>query len=186
MSRYIRWIVYLPCLLATCWLGMMLVHECGHVLATWVSEGIVQHVELPLLGFSRTDVNPNPHPLFVTWAGPVFGALLPLLVALVLGAWAIKSHLATTFSGFCLLANGSYITVGSLQRVGDAGDLMRYGSSQAVMWLVGALFIAGAFWQWHRLGPYLGCAERPRGSDMIAATAAVPMLLATSLLLARP
>ena len=62
----------------------MLVHECGHILAAVCTGGTVTRLEWPLWGFSRTDVSPNPHPLPVAWAGPLFGALTPALLSLAL------------------------------------------------------------------------------------------------------
>ena len=58
----------------------MLLHELGHIAAAVVSGGSVRQVVLYPLTFSRTDVEPNPHPLLVVWAGPIFWALLPLLI----------------------------------------------------------------------------------------------------------
>ena len=115
-------------LLATCWLGMMLVHECGHMLAALGTGGTVTRLEWPPWGFSRTDVSPNPHPLPVAWAGPLFGALMPLLVALALRIMRRRSLVAEIFSGFCLLANGAYLSAGSLGRIGDTADILKHAA----------------------------------------------------------
>src|SRR5437899_1075551 len=53
--------------LAVSWLGMMVVHEFGHVLFAWLSGGTVARVVLSPLEFSRTDLEKNQHPLFVAW-----------------------------------------------------------------------------------------------------------------------
>ena len=50
---------------ALSWLAMMIVHEFGHVLHAWFSGANVVKVVLHPLAISRTDVAPNPHPLFV-------------------------------------------------------------------------------------------------------------------------
>ena len=79
-------------------------------------------------------------PLAVTWAGPAIGVLLPILVLIV---WRLVSagalHFWRFFTGFCLITNGLYLAVGSFDRVGDAGDLLRhvpepgsYGSSDCL------------------------------------------------------
>ena len=83
MTSYPRWLLglYLATLIVTCWLGMMLVHECGHMLAAMLSGGTVTRVVFHLLAFSRTDIDPNPHPLVVAWCGPLLGAFLPALGA---------------------------------------------------------------------------------------------------------
>src|SRR5205809_5903353 len=70
--------------LAISWLGMMVVHEFGHVLFTWLSGGSVARVVLSPLVFSRTDLQRNPHPLFVAAGGALVGDALPCLI---FGLW---------------------------------------------------------------------------------------------------
>ena len=98
----------------------------------------------------------NPHPLFVVWAGPVFGAMLPLVLALALRAARRRSLVAEIFSGFCLLANGTYVGVGSLGRIGDAGDMLKDGSPLWSLLAFGLVLAAAGLAQWHALGPGLG------------------------------
>ncbi|MBA3484280.1 MAG: M50 family metallopeptidase [Pirellulales bacterium] len=131
---------------------MQAVHELGHVVAAWLSGGTVQRVILNPFTISRTDVSPNPHPLIVAWAGPLVGVGLPLIAAAcsrpVLPA---ARRFLDFFAGFCLIANGTYIGVGSLDAVGDAGDMLRLGSPR---WLLAAFGIFSAtcgLWIWHRL-----------------------------------
>src|SRR5258706_15627661 len=62
------------------WIAMMALHEAGHVLNALTSGGRVSSVTIPLLGFSRTDLSANPHPLWVAWGGPVWGCLFALAV----------------------------------------------------------------------------------------------------------
>ncbi|HQL53817.1 MAG TPA: hypothetical protein PLQ87_03855, partial [Phycisphaerae bacterium] len=104
------------------WLGMMSVHEAGHVLHARITGGKVSRVAIPLWGFSRTDVTPNPHPLFVAWGGPLWGCLLPTVI---LGATRVARmpdrRLPLFFAGFCLVANGAYLALGLPARAGDAG-----------------------------------------------------------------
>src|SRR5262249_34871163 len=69
--------------LVASWLGMQAVHELGHVLGAWLTGGRVARVVLHPLTISRTDLGHNPSPLAVVWAGPVFGALAPVLL------WAV-------------------------------------------------------------------------------------------------
>jgi hypothetical protein len=135
------------------WLGMMAVHEAGHVLHAWATGGRVVRVELPLAGFSRTDVSPNPNPAAVAWGGPVWGCLLPL------AAWMAcprKLHRVKTtsqsFAGFCLIANGVYLGVGWIDRVGDAGDLLRRGTPVWVLVVVGLFASSGGLYLWHQVG----------------------------------
>jgi hypothetical protein len=52
------------------WLGMMAVHELGHVLHAWLSGAVVARVVLGPFEMSRTDLWRNPHPLFVAAGEP--------------------------------------------------------------------------------------------------------------------
>jgi hypothetical protein len=152
------------------WLAMQAVHELGHILAAWLTGGTVERVILEPLAISRTDVSPNPSPLAVAWAGPIIGAALPLLLA-ILCRWRFQSLrdsggaadavqvplrrvvdprlLADFFAGFCLIANGAYIGIGSFDRIGDAGDIMRHGSPRWLLVLFGVVTISGGLFIWH-------------------------------------
>ncbi|HWE96938.1 MAG TPA: hypothetical protein VG269_23455, partial [Tepidisphaeraceae bacterium] len=57
------------------WLTMMLVHESGHVIGALCTGGRVRRVVWHPAVISRTDVQPNPHPIIEVWAGPVIGSL---------------------------------------------------------------------------------------------------------------
>src|SRR4029077_4923338 len=119
--------------------------------------GRVERVVLYPLTISRTDLAENPDPLLVAWAGPVFGAIAPVLVwlaarlARIPGAFVLRF-----FAGFCLLANGLYIGVGSFDGIGDCGDLLRNGAPNWHLWLFGALTAPIGLWLWHRQGPHFG------------------------------
>src|SRR5437870_4599390 len=98
---------------------MQAVHEFGHVAGAWLTGGQVARVVLHPLTISRTDLDDNPRPLLVVWAGPLCGVLLPL------AAWGIVAlgrclggYLLRFFAGFCLIANGAYIGVGSFDGLG--------------------------------------------------------------------
>jgi len=139
------------------WLGMQAVHELGHVVGAWLTGGRVERVVLHPLAISRTDLADNSHPLAAVWAGPILGVVIPLLVwavAVVVrlpGAFALRF-----FAGFCLLANGLYIALGSLGRVGDCGEMLRHGSAPWQLWLFGAITAPVGLWLWHRQGPHFG------------------------------
>lgn len=139
------------------WLGMQAVHELGHVIGAMVSGGHVSCVVLHPLTISRTDVSVNPHPLLVVWAGPLLGSIIPL------GLWATaiwlrlsEAFLARFFAGFCLVANGLYIGIGSFDRVGDCGEMLKHGSPIGLLWLFGALAAPLGLLLWHRQGKYFG------------------------------
>jgi hypothetical protein len=97
------------------WLGMQDVHELGHVIGAWFTGGRVARVVLHPLGLSRTEMRSNPLPLVVAWAGPVLGTLMPLALWGIARRrrWSV-AFLPRFFAGFCLIANGSYLGVGSM------------------------------------------------------------------------
>jgi len=151
------------------WYGMMAIHELGHCLGAWLTGATVEEVTFPLLGFSRTDVSDGDHPLLVAWAGPMFGALLPLLLLpcrRFLGR--VGKDALLFFAGFCLLANGIYIGVGCLSPAGDALDLLRCGTPKWHLAAFGCMALAVGLFLWHRLGPFRGWfrpAQRRFGAD---------------------
>ena len=54
------------------------------------------------------------------------------------------------------MANGLYIGIGSLGAIGDAGDLLRCGSSIWMLWLFGLVTVPAGFMMWNGLGPAFG------------------------------
>ena len=135
------------------WLGMQAIHEFGHVLAAWATGGNVVRVVLHPVDISRTDVSPNPRPLVVAWGGPLFGVLGPMAL-LALSRWSRGprsgwQESVDFFIGFCLIANGAYIGVGSFGRIGDAGDLLRHGSPPWLLVAFGVAAITGGLIIWH-------------------------------------
>jgi hypothetical protein len=139
------------------WLGMQAVHESGHVLGAWLTGGRVERVVLHPLTISRTDLADNPRPLAVVWSGPLVGVAVPLLLwgaaAAARAPWAFVLRF---FAGFCLLANGLYIGMGSFDRIGDCGEMLRHGSQPWHLWLFGAITAPVGLWLWHRQGPHFG------------------------------
>ena len=139
------------------WLGMQAIHESGHVLGAWVTGGRVERVVLHPLTLSRTDLAYNPSPLLVVWAGPVIGVVVPLLIwAVAATARLSGAFVLRFFAGFCLLANGLYIGVGSFGRIGDCGEMLRHGSELWQLWLFGAVSAPVGLWLWHGQGPHFG------------------------------
>jgi hypothetical protein len=99
----------------------------------------------------------NPSPLAVVWAGPIIGVAIPVI--LWAGAAAVRlpgAFVLRFFAGFCLLGNGLYIGVGSFDRVGDCGEMLRHGSSMWQLWLFGLLTAPLGLWLWHGQGPHFG------------------------------
>jgi Peptidase M50B-like len=156
VNRRHQVVLILSTILAS-WLGMQAVHEFGHVLGAWLTGGRVARVVIYPLTISRTNLAYNPNPLVVVWAGPVIGVALPLL--LWGSAIALRlpgAYVARFFTGFCLLANGLYIGVGSFDRVGDCGEMLRHGSQPWQLWLFGLVTAPVGLWLWHKQGPHFG------------------------------
>jgi hypothetical protein len=166
-----------------CWLAMQAVHELGHVLAGSLSGGTVTKVVLHPLSISRTDVAPNPSPLLVVWAGPTIGVILPLLIWRVVRLCRIPlAYLSRFFAGFCLIANGAYIGLGSIEGIGDAGDMLRHGSPSWSLWLFGAVSIPIGFRMWHGLGVHFGLGAAKGQVDIRAVYASIFLFMLTVIL----
>jgi len=151
MMHSVRKLVFAVSLVALSWYVMMAVHEMGHVVGAWATGGTVTGVFLHPLSISRTDVSPNPSPGIVVWLGPIIGSLLPLLL-LACGRFCRAATVLRFFSGFCLIANGAYIAVGSLEGIGDSGEMIRCGAAPWTLLVFGAIAVSGGLLIWHRLG----------------------------------
>ena len=146
-------LVFVTSLLALSWFAMMAVHELGHVVGALTTGGTVERVVLHPLTISRTDVSTNPNPSIVVWLGPILGCIVPAAVWwLIPRRFAVARKIAMFFAGFCLLANGAYIAIGSFDRVGDCGVMLQTGSPLWTLLLFGTLTIPLGFYLWHRLG----------------------------------
>ncbi len=132
------------------WYGMQATHELGNVIGAVVTGGVVQRVEFPIVGFSRTVVEPNPSPMIETWAGPIVGVAAPALIALVLSRSRRSLRLiAVFFAGFCMIANGAYLGGGAFTGAGDAGDLIVMGTARWVLVAFGVVTTAAGLTLWH-------------------------------------
>lgn len=152
MQRFHQ-ILFVVSLLVLCWFVMMAIHELGHVIGAIVTGGYVQRVVLYPLSISRTDVSPNPSPLIVVWLGPIIGSLIPSLACLLFPKkWTFERNIAIFIAGFCLIANGAYIALGSLDQVGDCRVMLENGSEIWQLLAFGALAIPLGLMAWHRLG----------------------------------
>jgi hypothetical protein len=178
-SRLNQWLLVLT-FIPFCWLAMQAVHELGHALAAALTGGSVNKVVLHPLALSRTDVNPNPHPLIVVWAGPFAGSLLPL------GAWLlVRSHqrwlpsLFRFFAGFCLVANGVYLIGGSFAKGADPGEMMKLGSPQALLVGVGTVGLVLGMWLWHGQGSDFGLGTAQGRVEPRAVVVSVSLLIIT-------
>lgn len=152
MQRFHQF-VFVISLLALSWFAMLAVHELGHVVGAIATGGTVERVVLYPLTISRTDVSLNPQPAVVVWLGPILGCLIPALICwLVPRSFKSARSVAMFFAGYCLIANGAYIALGSFDRVGDCGVMLKHGSPLWTLLLFGVLTIPLGFYLWHRLG----------------------------------
>jgi hypothetical protein len=166
LSKWLRIPGYVL-LFYVCFLIMMPIHELGHVLHALLSGGRVEHVEFGLLEFSRTDVSVNPHPQFVAWGGPLWGSAIPLIIYAIIVAARSRFHrLCCFFAGFCLIVNGGYIGLGWIDRVGDAGTLLRHGAPVWSLVVSGWLALLGGLYLWHRMGPHFGFVRLKRANSL--------------------
>jgi hypothetical protein len=165
--------------IAFSWLAMQAIHELGHVLLAYVTGGEVIKVALHPLILSRTDLGLNPHPSAVVWGGPVVGSALPALVWL-LAAWRQFPgiYLFRFFAGFCLIANGLYIGIGSFLANGaDPGVMLEHGSPRWVLICFGLLTSPLGLYLWHRQGRYFGLGESKGKVNHRAAFVSMVLLL---------
>jgi len=127
------------------WLGMMWLHEAGHVVAAGLSGGEVERVIWHPLAFSRTDLAENPHPVVVLWGGFAYGAVAPLAVWAVAEAVRLRERwLLRVFAGFCVLANGGYLVASMGEAYTDGWLLVRHGQPRWLVMGVGvAMVVAG-------------------------------------------
>jgi hypothetical protein len=168
--------------LAFSWLAMQAVHELGHVAGAMLSGGRVAQVILHPATISQTRLAENPHPQFVAWMGPIVGVMMPAaaLLAARIAKWRTW-YLFQFFAGFCFVANGAYLALGSIEGIGDAGDLLDHGAAPVLLWLFGLVTIPTGLWLWHGLGPHFGLGPRghvdgTHGYVMLAAAALVIVL----------
>jgi len=172
------------------WLGMQAVHEFGHVVGAQLTGGSVARVVLHPLTISRTDLAENPRPAAVAWAGPVLGAVVPLLTWGAAAALRMPgAFVLRFFAGFCLIANGAYLAAGALTGIGDAGQLLQHGAPAWSLWLFGVPAVIAGLRLWHRQGRYFGLGKGPdevRPGIVWGTGIACSLLVILGLLLAGP
>jgi hypothetical protein len=161
------------------WLGMMAVHELGHVAHLWLTGGTVERVVLHPLAISRTDPGENPHPLIVAWGGAIWGCLIPLgLLLAVRAAARTHAYLAAFFAGFACVANGAYLVGDCFVRGGDARDLLQHGTPPWALVAFGVPAVAVGLYLWHGLGPHFGFGRSQGEVDRRAAVGTTLALIA--------
>jgi hypothetical protein len=183
MPRYLHKPLLLISILWIAWLLMMLVHESGHVLGATLTGGTVQRMVWYPTIISRTDVSPNPHPLIEVWAGPIVGAVIPLLGAIASQFFRLSAaYLVFFFAGFCLIANGAYIGLGAICPIGDGKELINHGVPNWTLAVFGFLTVTLGLWIWHRVSPRLGFGPAPVPINVRHVYAAFAIALALTLM----
>jgi hypothetical protein len=100
-----RTLIFVALVLAS-WGVMTVTHELGHLVAGWVIGAKLVDYDLSPWRLPYSIHQPDPHPRVTIWGGPIFGVLVPLLIA------AVIPNRATRFiANFCLIANGMYLAV---------------------------------------------------------------------------
>jgi hypothetical protein len=177
MERFFQ-ITLIALILCLSWLGMMIVHEVGHVVMAWAGNERVFKVVLHPLVISRTDTSHEKQPLLVIWGGAVLGSLIPVCVWVLVKVFGLRfMFLFQFFAGFCLIANGCYLGVGTFFHVADAGDLFRYGCPRWLMLLFGLVCVPIGLFLWNGLGPHFGLGEAGGKVDHKAALVTLALVL---------
>jgi hypothetical protein len=157
MPVRIRQFLLIAGLVWSSWLCMMLVHESGHVIGARFTRGQVKQVVWHPFVFSRTDVEPNPSPIVEVWAGPLVGCAIPFALFLLTKPirWRLK-YMLSFFASFCLIANGFYIGIGSIEPIGDTRQLVHLGVSRITILAFGIVTSSIGFWMLNAVSPELG------------------------------
>lgn len=164
------------------WLAMQAVHEAGHVLHLLATGGSIEHLTLHPLRLSHTLPATNPAPLATVIGGPLWGVLLPLLVWGILSRLApSRSYLAAFFAGFCLVANGAYLTGDALLQGGDGRELVLQGVPPWLLVAVGVFLVAAGLGVWNGLGSRFGFG--PTAQSIVVADALTMAGLTAALVL---
>lgn len=126
----LRRIVVFALLLIASWVVMTFTHESGHILCGWASGGTLRHAVLAPWTLPHSDFDPDPHPLITLWGGPILGAIVPLIAALIL-----RRNWIWFIANFCLLANGAYLALAwiSGERYLDTPRLLEHGTHPATV-----------------------------------------------------
>lgn len=179
MIRAVQAVLILATLVAS-WLGMQAIHELGHILAARLTGARVANVALHPFDISRTDVVANSLPRVVAWAGPTLGVLAPLVAwQLAIASRVRVAFLLRFFAGFCLVANGLYLGLGSFGRIGDCGELLRHGAAPLQLWLFGLVTVPVGLALWHGQGRHFGLGQShtvDRQATMAAVIAAATLV----------
>ena len=109
----------------------------------------------------------------------MWGCLVPLAtLAVIRLAARPHAYLAAFFAGFCLIANGAYLAVGSCFPGGDdAGVILHHGGAQWQLIAFGVPAVAAGLFLLNGLGPKFGLGPAAGQVDRRAAVGVALALL---------
>lgn len=177
MKRFEQ-ILLVASFLAFSWLAMQVVHELGHVVGAYMTGAKVERVVLHPWSISRTDLGSNLRPGVVAWAGPLLGALLPLLIFLVAKVCRTPGiYLVRFFAAFCLIANGAYIALGPADGLLDSTVMAQAGTPRAAMLLFGLFTVPVGLYLMHGQGEHFGLGEAKGKVSRSAVVVSIALLI---------
>jgi len=93
-------------MLVASWCVMVTTHELGHIVAGLLGGGQLVHAELRPWKLPHSHFMPDPYPLATLWGGPIFGVVIPMILAGI-----IRRRWGWFIADFCLIAGGSYLAL---------------------------------------------------------------------------
>jgi hypothetical protein len=122
--------IFFVALLSASWVVMTVTHELGHLVAGWVIGAKLVDYDLSPWRMPYSIHQPDPFPRVTIWGGPIFGVLVPLLLAA-----AIRNRATRFIADFCLIANGTYLAVSAFSSDPhlDTQRLLRAGERPLVI-----------------------------------------------------
>jgi len=107
---------------------MLFFHEISHLVVASLLGVELTFIDIFPGKISSMITVPNPYDSVIVWAGILLGSVLPFALIPI---WNTKSLQAGTFfklwAYFCVLANGSYLSLGFWESLSDSGKLIGFG-----------------------------------------------------------
>lgn len=105
---------------------MTFTHETGHIIGGWFGGATLTDFDVAPWHLPYSLHNPDPHPMLTLWAGPIFGVVVPYLIALPFHRQWLRF-----IADFCLIANGAYLALAWLSKARflDTPRLLDAGAS---------------------------------------------------------